>query len=50
MLAILLMALFVGSALLTALAPEIIYGKILLIASSAIILIMLLGRIFRKRY
>ena len=49
-LAILLMALFVGSALLTALAPEIIYGKILLIASSAIILIMLLGRIFRKRY
>lgn len=49
-LAILLMALFVGSALLTALAPQIIYAKILFIASSAIILIMLLGRIFRKRY
>ena len=49
-LAILLTALFIGSALLTALAPGIIYGKILLVASSAIILIMLLGRIFRKRY
>ena len=49
-LAILLTALFIGSALLTALAPGIIYGKILLVASAAIILIMLLGRIFRKRY
>lgn len=47
--AILLTALFIGSALLMALAPQLTYGKILFFASSALMLFMLLLRLFRNK-
>lgn len=47
--AILLTALFIGSVLLMALAPQYHTGKVLMGISSFVIIVMILMRIFRKR-